>query len=209
VRRAVLDAAAELSTERGVGAVSLRDIAAKADVQLALISRYVGTREQLIDAVLEDLTDQVAQETVERPREQQGFTAASPVVRWTRMLAYATITDRDLSKITSQFNPVLALAKVAQDSYGIDEEAARIRGAQIVASVLGWRLFERYLLAAGGLEDVDPDVLHDELTALHRRMGATPWPSPPDPPTLDQQQSSPPPPTRRRSKGGPGKGARP
>ncbi|MCB1261014.1 MAG: TetR family transcriptional regulator, partial [Acidimicrobiales bacterium] len=44
VRRAVLDAAAELFGHHGVQATSLRDIAAAADVQLALIARYVGTR---------------------------------------------------------------------------------------------------------------------------------------------------------------------
>ena len=37
VRRAVLDAAASLFAERGVAGVSLRDVAAAADVHLALI----------------------------------------------------------------------------------------------------------------------------------------------------------------------------
>ena len=51
VRRAVLDAAADLFARRDVEGVSLRDIAAAADVQLALIGRYIGTRAELIDAV--------------------------------------------------------------------------------------------------------------------------------------------------------------
>jgi hypothetical protein len=52
-----------------------------------------------------------------------------------------------------------------------------------VASALGWRIFEDYLLAAGDLRGIGTTALRDELTALHRRIGATPWPSPPDPAT--------------------------
>ena len=59
--------------------------------------------------------------------------------------------------------------------------AAQPAGAQIVASALGWRIFERYLVEAGEL-DIGIDELRAELTALHRRLGATPWPSPADPP---------------------------
>jgi hypothetical protein len=80
---------------------------------------------------------------------------------------------------------VVAIAETIQDAYVLDATAARVRGAQIVASALGWRLFERYLIAAGDLKDLPVDVLRADLTAAHRRLGATPWPSPPDPPRGD------------------------
>ena len=158
--------------------MSLREIAGAANVQVALISRYVGTRSDLIDAVMADLADQVARDVVEEPLQQQSFDSDSTLGRWTRLLAYFTITGRDLSSVTER-NPVLALAQVAQDAYGLEEQAARVRGAQIVASALGWRLLERYLVAAGGLEDVPIQSLHDALTDLHRRIGAMPWDAPP------------------------------
>jgi hypothetical protein len=50
-----------------------------------------------------------------------------------------------------------------------------------VASALGWRIFEDYLIAESDLGDIDVSILRDELTASHRRLGATRWPSPPDP----------------------------
>ncbi len=56
VRRAVLDAAADLFVETGVHGVSLRDIAAAANVHPALIGRYIGTRDDLVLAVFDDLT---------------------------------------------------------------------------------------------------------------------------------------------------------
>ena len=65
--------------------------------------------------------------------------------------------------------------------YGLAEEAARLRAAQIVAAALGWRIFEAYLVEAGGLGDVPLETLREELARSARRLGATPWPSPPDP----------------------------
>lgn len=181
VRRAVLDAAGTLFAERGVDAVSLRDIAAAADVQLVLISRYVGTRDELVTAVLDDLSAQVARSLTERPTEPQSFEPDSPLGRWTRLLAHVVLTS-DRPPTDLEYNPVLALAEVAEREYGVDPHTARIRGAQIVASGLGWRIFERYLVAAAGLGGDAIPVLRSDLHNLHRRVAATTWPSPDPPP---------------------------
>lgn len=181
VRRAILDAAADLFSQRGVTRVSLRDIATAADVQLALIARYVGNRAELIRAVFDDLTEQLAKDVVERPLEQMGFERDTVMGRWTILLTYYAVAEPDELPISEAFNPIEALAQVIVENYGSDERAARLRGAQIVASALGWRIFERYLIDAGHLE-IDQETLRDELTAMHRRLGAQPWPSPPDPP---------------------------
>lgn len=180
VRRAVLDAAGRLFASRGVSNVPLRDIADAADVKLTLLSRYIGNREQLIRAVFDDLTESLAEEVVSRPLEQISFERDSVMGRWTIMLVHFVIAEPDRVPTEASFNPMLALAQVIMDNYGQDERAARLRGAQIVASALGWRIFERYLVDAGNV-DISINVLRDELTAMHRRLGATPWPSPPDP----------------------------
>jgi hypothetical protein len=57
-----------------------------------------------------------------------------------------------------------------------------VRAAQIVATALGWRIFEDYLVQAGGLAGIPLETLREELVHSARRLGATPWPSPPDPP---------------------------
>jgi len=67
VRRALLDAAAVLFARRGVDAVSLRDIAAEADVHLALIGRYMSDRDDLVHAVFGDLSGQLARTVLENP----------------------------------------------------------------------------------------------------------------------------------------------
>ena len=102
MRRAILDAAAELFASRGVSGVSLREIAAEADVQLALINRYIGTRRELLDAVMEDLADQVAQDVVDRPLQQQPFDRDSALWRWTRLLVWFSVTGRDLSVVAER-----------------------------------------------------------------------------------------------------------
>ena len=177
----MLDAAARLFAERGVDKVSLRDVAREANVQLGLIQRYVGSRQELVREAFDHLGRQLAQDVLARPLEGHGFDPDSTMGRWTRIASYLAISGAPPSG-APPFNPVLALAETIQDAYGLDTTTARVRGAQIVASALGWRLFERYLIAAGNLDDLPVDVLRADLTATHRRLGSTPWPSPPDPP---------------------------
>ena len=180
VRRAVLDAAATLFATRGVGQVSLRDVAAAADVHLALISRYIGSREQLELAVIDDLSAQLARSVAEHPLEGQGHDVDTVMGKWSRVATSLVIQGRDLATRPG-FNPVAAMADTLADAYGLEPVAARIRAAQIVATGIGWRVFEDYLVAAGELEAIPLATLREELVHSARRLGATPWPSPQDP----------------------------
>ena len=74
-----------------------------------------------------------------------------------------------------------ALATVFEHEHGLDPTAARVRGAQVVAFSLGWRIFERYLISWGSVKTIERQQLHDEVTAMARRIGATAWPPPRDP----------------------------
>ena len=141
VRRAVLDAAASLFARRGVDAVSLREIAAVADVHVALIGRYIGNRDALVLAVFDDLSDQLALEVLEHPLSGQGFEVDTVMGKWVRIAGALAIGGNRLVG-HGGFNPVLAMAKTLADGYGLDPEAARLRAAQIVAAALGWRIFE-------------------------------------------------------------------
>jgi TetR/AcrR family transcriptional regulator, repressor for neighboring sulfatase len=180
VRRALLDAAADLFAQRGIDAVSLRDIAAEADVHFALIRRYVGNRDELVNAVFDDVSGQLALAVLEHPLEGQGFDADTVMGKWVRIAGALATTGRPLAGRT-EFNPVLAMAKTLMDGYGLDERSAHVRAAQIVAAALGWRLFEDYLVVAGELGAVPLETLREDLVHSARRLGATPWPSPPDP----------------------------
>ena len=181
VRRAVLDAAASLFSSNGVTLVSMRDIADEAQVNLGLINRYLGTRDDLIRAVFSDLTEQLLAEIREDPTGMRGFEPDSVMGRWTRVLTYFVVVDPETA-VEVGSAPLHELSDVVTRIYGQDEEAARLRVAQLLASALGWRLFEPYLIAASGLDDVSLDDVRLELTRTHRRLAATPLPSPDDPP---------------------------
>ena len=189
VRRGVLDTAALLFAERGVDAVSLRDIAAKADVHLALISRYVGNREELVAAVFDHLSEKVAEAVVDNPLLGQGFSAETVMGQWVRVAAALAIGGRPLAS-HPDFNPVVAMATTLAQGYGLDELSARIRASQIVAAALGWRIFEDYLLEAGDLHGLPLQDLRHDLAHSARRLGVLPWPSPPDPVPTPKQPGS-------------------
>ena len=148
VRRAVLDAAARLFAERGVDAVSLRDIATQADVHLALIGRYIGNREAVVLAVFDHLSERLAEAVVDNPLSGQGFTPDTVMGQWVRVTA-ALASRAGCRRGRGTFNPVRAMAKTLADGYGLDELSAHVRAAQIVAAALGWRIFEDYLVDAG------------------------------------------------------------
>ena len=182
VRRAVLDTAARLFAEHGVDGVSLRDIAAGAGVHVALIPRYIGSREQLVTDVFDDLCEQVAEAVVGNPLAGQGFGTDTAMGRWVRIAGALASSGRPLES-HSVFNPVMAMADTLVDGYGLDQTSARVRATQVVAAALGWRIFEDYLLDSGDLRGLPLQDLREDLAHSLRRLGATPWPSPPDPPT--------------------------
>jgi AcrR family transcriptional regulator len=158
--------------------VSLRDIAAAADVHLALIRLYVGTREQLVLAVFDYLSDQVAQAVAENPLSGQGFEPDTVMGKWVRVAGALAIAGRPVGP-GARFNPVQAMARTLQEGYGLDSRSARLRAAQIVAAALGWRIFEDYLVQACGLDAIPLATLRDELARSARRLGATPGPRSP------------------------------
>ena len=74
-RRRILDAAAELFMERGLG-VTLNDIAHHADVGVGTVYRRFPNKELLIDALFEDRVAEfglLAEESLEDPDPWQGF----------------------------------------------------------------------------------------------------------------------------------------
>ena len=182
VRTAALAAASELFGEQGVEATSVRAIAARANVHPSLIARYIGRRDELIEAVYHQLTAELVAEVEAAPLQPHSFDRDSVMGRWTVLVTYYAL-QQNLAP-TAVANPVTAIAETISTHYGADEATARWRAAQIVGSALGWRLFEPQLIAMAGLDDEVLPEIRIDLNLLHNIAGSLPLPTPdPRPPT--------------------------
>jgi hypothetical protein len=106
------------------------------------------------------------------PSNRSAWSATRLWGGWIILLHY--LVGRGQARTTVSFNPVATLAGVLEDSCGADRAGATVRAAQFGGLALGWRLFERYLIAAGGLESIPVQDLRDGVTALNRRIGRRP-----------------------------------
>jgi TetR/AcrR family transcriptional regulator, repressor for neighboring sulfatase len=165
---AVLDAAADLFAVRGPAATSIREVAARSGVNHGLVYRHFGTKEDLVSAVLDHVSDRFNQavtsgsDRADREAERQ----------W-RVLARAILDGYPVGRLQHRFPFVVQLMEEARRSTN-DDTTARLAAGHVVALELGWRLFEPFLRSATGLEDLDPDTLWRATSELGRRVLTAP-----------------------------------
>lgn len=153
VAAAVLAAAADLFAERGPAATSIRDIAARSNVNHGLVFRHFGAKEQLVGAVLEHLGTSLAD------LRHSGAPAAvveRAVDRQLRVVARSLLDGYPVGQLQKRFPNVSELldhVRLGHDS----ETSARLAVANAMALRLGWRLFEPLLRSATGT-DTFPDA---------------------------------------------------
>jgi AcrR family transcriptional regulator len=161
---AVAEAGYDLFVERSPSAVSLREIAAAANVNLGLIHRYVGSKDDVIALVLafhtrraqaitelghHDLLHQVADAVVNRPSTG-------------RLIAGMILDGVDVTAVKDDFPLLEQLAKNG------DATSA----ALIYALALGWEVFGPSLIAAAGTS-ADPNELVEALITAMNAIQAT------------------------------------
>ncbi|OBG80389.1 TetR family transcriptional regulator [Mycobacterium sp. NS-7484] len=150
---AALSAAAELFAERGPSATSIRDIAAKSNVNHGLIYRHFGTKDQLVGAVLEHLGTKLTElldgdgpaEEIDRNMDQH-----------MRVMARALLDGYPVGQLQTRFPGVTRLLGQVLPNFD-DPRGGRLAVANAVALQMGWRLFEPFLRSAAGL-DADEEV---------------------------------------------------
>jgi AcrR family transcriptional regulator len=161
---AVAEAAYDLFVERSPSAVSLREIATAANVNLGLIHRYVGSKDEVIALVLErhtrraqtitelghcDLMHQVADAVVNRPSTG-------------RLIAGMILDGVDVAALKDDFPLLEQLAKNG------DATSA----AMTYALALGWEVFGSSLIAALGTS-TDPNEVVEALKTAMNAIQAT------------------------------------
>lgn len=155
----MLVAATELFAERGPAATSIRDIAARSNVNHGLVFRHFGTKEQLVGVVLDHLGAE-ASDIVESGASEEEIEQA--VDRHVRVMARALLDGYPVGLLQSSFPNVARLLDATRPQHA-DERSARLAVANAVAFQLGWRLFEPFLRVSTGLDDLPDDELRQAV----------------------------------------------
>jgi AcrR family transcriptional regulator len=150
VRTALVDAAAELFAERGPDRVSVKEIAAAAGVNHGLVHHYFGSKDALLTAVLASLSEQVAEELASGAPIDRIAAKGGATERHNRIAAALVLQGRDPGELKGSF-PVFDKLIAHLQTQGLSRADAKLRTAQLIAQVIGWQLFEDFLIEGAGL----------------------------------------------------------
>jgi TetR/AcrR family transcriptional regulator, repressor for neighboring sulfatase len=166
VAAAILAAATDLFAERGPAATSIRDIAARSNVNHGLVFRHFGTKDQLVGAVLNNLSmTTTAMRRGGAPAAEQQHAGG----RHLQVLARTLLDGYPVGKLQTQFPGMSELLDAIRPRY-TEDRSARLAVANAAALQFGWRLFEPFLRASTGLDDLSEDELRAAVVAEVARI---------------------------------------
>ncbi|MDA8436919.1 MAG: TetR family transcriptional regulator [Actinomycetales bacterium] len=165
-REAILAAGRELFAERGFDRTTMRAVAAKAEVDPALIHHYFGTKEGLLTAVLELPMDPVAllgdlggdpeRAGDELVRRVLGFWEDAPETRERMVALLRTGLSHDTS--AALLRDLLGRTILAALERSVAPDRPRLRAA-LIGTQMGGMLLARYLLRVPGVAEATVDEL--------------------------------------------------
>ena len=150
----MLDAAERLFVRSGPSNVSLRDVAREAHVNLGLIHRHVGSKDDLVRTVFARFMRQ----GVERMQAMQTwadvvqlvFTPTTEYFNYTHLLGWLLLEGADPAVLVGEVSPLPVVVERAAPEVGGDLD----RGGTLVAALLsmayGWQVFAPYFQHALG-----------------------------------------------------------
>ncbi len=158
----MVDAAAHLFAERGPAAVSLREVARRAGVNLGLIHRHIGSKEDLLAAVLQAQPGivPVGVSTPEEGAALMLWSGFSPPL-YTLILVRAALDGYDVARLGVDF-PIMDRAATMLRAR-LDPLDADLRAALAAAMLLGWHAVGRTMLDVLGHADLPPDEVVKSL----------------------------------------------
>jgi TetR/AcrR family transcriptional regulator, repressor for neighboring sulfatase len=151
---ALIRATAELLSNVGPNAVSVRAIAERAGVNHGLVHHYFGSKGGLIRAVLEVLASDSDAAIREHGLDAVLDPADDRVRMHVRVLVRVLLDDAVPPDYQAPFPIVDHLRRLSSEAPSVDEETARYRAMQTAALTAGWIIFEPWLLGSGDPQDV-------------------------------------------------------
>jgi AcrR family transcriptional regulator len=180
-REAIAAAARAEFAERGFAGATIRSIAARAEVDPALIHHYFGTKVELFQEVLAlgvDPTSRVLPEMLDGPRDQAGerivraFLSAyeDPAFREPILAVMRTaMTDPEIAGLAGSFLQDALLARVASLAIGPD---AQRRVALAMTGLVGTML-GRHVIGLAALQGPVDDLVAELAPVVQRYLDGT------------------------------------
>jgi TetR/AcrR family transcriptional regulator, repressor for neighboring sulfatase len=175
VSNALIDAAAALFAERPSGRVTVRDIAARADVNPTFVHRYFGSKHNLMRAAMERAQRHVAATVEEMPDVVEGAAAVVHATLQERefiaALARATLdgvfdelpaTSPGMAALLERFRSELESGAVS------GRHDPRIIVACLTSATVGYALLGRYIRHGVGLDTETDDRVEAALVEVLR-----------------------------------------
>ena len=170
VAAAVLEAATDLFAERGPAATSIRDIAARSNVNHGLVFRHFGTKDQLVGAVLDHLG---ATTTAVLQADPSSAEAERAMDRHMRVMARTLLDGYPAGKLQTRFpgaSQLLERIRPAHRQGPEGDRSARLAVANAFALQFGWRLFAPFLRSATGLDELTDAELRQAVLGEMARI---------------------------------------
>ena len=163
---AILEAATDLFAERGPAATSIRDIATQSKVNHGLVFRHFGTKDQLVGAVLDNLSVTTTALLQSNPSPAEAERATD---RHMRVMARALLDGYPVGKLQTRFPGAAQLFESIRPGHDNDR-SARLAVANAFALQFGWRLFAPFVRSAAGLDDLPDAELQEAVGAEIARI---------------------------------------
>lgn len=168
---ALIKAGGELFAEKGLAAVSVRDVATKAKVNHGLVHHYFGSKEDLLRAVVVRLSEDLRALSAERFDELFEAVGGSGLFR---IEARLILDGYDIKKFDPghiMFDRVLEVTTQAKDAGFLREDLEpKVVASMGVALHLGWLVFEPHLMDAAGHKKRDRERVRKEIFQTYLRL---------------------------------------
>jgi AcrR family transcriptional regulator len=160
---ALLDAATRLFAERGPAAVSLRDVARDANVNLGLIHRYIGSKHDLLAAVLTARPGYPTPTTPRSPEEivDVALELMTTDAAFARIVLRAALDGFDVSNVQPAFPLLERVAKAARAELPRADADARV--AVLTTAALAFQTVLPVLLGVLNLRELSSHELREAL----------------------------------------------
>ena len=176
VTEALIDAAAVLYAETPSSQVTVRSIAAAADVDPAMVNRYFGTKDGLVRAVVERSQNRMTAQAVEVNRVRDDIEVLLHALlsekAFVAVLARACLDDTlpELPAGYPGMEVVVRRLKSETDGLGDGGIDPQIVAASLVALGLGYALYGDYIRQGTGLDDRPSAEIEAGIAEVARRV---------------------------------------